>query len=96
MDLGLTHQRQCCEFRNRGPAVAIPELVGSLPAGLSLQKQIPSHSAAPLDGETQALASMLSMQQCPESCQPLGAGEQRGLKGLKKEPVVAPGIRVRL
>lgn len=76
--------------------MATPELVGSLPAGLALHEQIPSHPAAPLDRETQALACRLSVQQCPEFCQPLGAGEQRVLRGLKKEPVVVPGIRVRL
>lgn len=70
--------------------------MGSLTAGLSLHKQIPSHPAAPLDQETQALACMLSVQQYPESCQPLGAGEQQGLKGLKEEPVVVPRIKVRL
>lgn len=96
MELVLIHQRQCCEVRNSGPAVTAPEPVGSLPAGLSLCKQIPSRPAAPLDWETQALACLLPMQQCPESCQPLGAGEQQGLKGLKKEPVAGPGIRERL
>jgi len=30
-----------------------------------------SHPAAPLDQESQALACMMSMQQCPECCQPL-------------------------
>lgn len=43
MDSCLTHQHQCCKFRNRSLTVATPELVGSLPAGLSLHKQIPSH-----------------------------------------------------
>lgn len=69
MGLGLTDSRHCCEFRIRGLAVVIPELAGSLFAGLSLHKQIPSHPAAPLDQQTQALA-------CTESCRPLGGGEQ--------------------
>lgn len=78
MDLGLTHQRQCWGFRNRGPAVATPESAGSLPAGLSLHKRVPSQPAAPFAWQTQALVCVLSLQQCPGSCQPSPATRAQG------------------
>lgn len=97
MDLCLTRQHQCCKFRNMRLTVVTPEVVGSLPAGLSLHKQIPSHQLLPLTGRPRLrIAASLSVQQCPEPCQPLGAGEQLGLKGLKKETVAVPGRKVRL